>query len=492
MPIEELPFVAELIDMAPGEDAWRQAAEVTLGIRRARHARRRDPARAPSAPAIDPLRIPVRIHFEGVAAGTRTRTWPATRASSRASSSTRTSPFSALGAGPRAARRTSTRCCVARPGRAGRRRPPRHPERADPQRQARRPRLERRPEAHHRVLQRRPAGRALGRARRAGRDGRQLIAGRAAAVGAGIAELRGTEGSPPVRARHRLALHRRGRRRGRVAEKKAELERVLANSDVLRGLKDEEERLVAELESAQKLRHVTDLRRPRRWRRAGIASSTARMPSTTMLDRIEREQAVTLWPTSTPRTSTPSSPPSATPDDLDGFAAEPSRGCASASPSSRSRTERNAAERARHPGEHLRDVPEPLARPERRRRRSSRTRATSTSSTRCTRSACTSVGRSGSGASSEWSGQDLVPLTGAFDTAIEEIEDRLRPINEILATLPFGAGRDRLKISLRRLHRDDSTAFRKELKALSSGATERAQRRRRPRAVSDACRRSWA
>jgi uncharacterized protein YPO0396 len=73
---------------------------------------------------------------------------------------------------------------------------------------------------------------------------------------------------------------------------------------------------------------------------------------------------------------------------------------------------------------------------------------------------------------SAWSGQDLVPLTGAFNSAIEEIEDRLRPINEILATLPFGAGRDRLQIALRRLHPGDATSFRKELKALSSGATE--------------------
>jgi uncharacterized protein YPO0396 len=73
---------------------------------------------------------------------------------------------------------------------------------------------------------------------------------------------------------------------------------------------------------------------------------------------------------------------------------------------------------------------------------------------------------------STWSGQDLVPLVGAFATSVEEIEDRLRPVNEILSSLPFGAGRDRLRISLRRLHRDDSAAFRKELKALSSGSTE--------------------
>jgi uncharacterized protein YPO0396 len=73
---------------------------------------------------------------------------------------------------------------------------------------------------------------------------------------------------------------------------------------------------------------------------------------------------------------------------------------------------------------------------------------------------------------SAWSGQDLVPLAGAFNTAIEEIDDRLRPINEILATLPFGATLDRLQISLRRLHRDDASAFRKELKLLSSGGAE--------------------
>jgi uncharacterized protein YPO0396 len=73
---------------------------------------------------------------------------------------------------------------------------------------------------------------------------------------------------------------------------------------------------------------------------------------------------------------------------------------------------------------------------------------------------------------STWSGQDLVPLAGAFSTSVEEIEDRLRPVNEILSSLPFGAGRDRLRISLRPLHRDDSVAFRKELKTLSSGATE--------------------
>jgi uncharacterized protein YPO0396 len=73
---------------------------------------------------------------------------------------------------------------------------------------------------------------------------------------------------------------------------------------------------------------------------------------------------------------------------------------------------------------------------------------------------------------SEWSGQDLVPLNGAFDTAVEEIEDRLVPVNAILAGLSFGPANDRLRIELRRLHLDDVIRFRRELKELSSGVTQ--------------------
>lgn len=70
-----------------------------------------------------------------------------------------------------------------------------------------------------------------------------------------------------------------------------------------------------------------------------------------------------------------------------------------------------------------------------------------------------------------WTGEDLVPLNGAFDAAIEDIQDRLAPVNSILGTLPFGEHRDRLRIDLRRLHREDHTRFRSELRELSSGAT---------------------
>lgn len=72
---------------------------------------------------------------------------------------------------------------------------------------------------------------------------------------------------------------------------------------------------------------------------------------------------------------------------------------------------------------------------------------------------------------SEWSGQDLLRLHGAFEEAIEEIESRLIPVNEILSGLPFGAGHDRLHINLRRVESKDITAFRRDLKALASSST---------------------
>lgn len=70
-----------------------------------------------------------------------------------------------------------------------------------------------------------------------------------------------------------------------------------------------------------------------------------------------------------------------------------------------------------------------------------------------------------------WTGEDLVPLNGAFESAVEDIQDRLAPVNTILESLPFGAHRDRLRIDLRRLHRDDHARFRSQLRELSSGAT---------------------
>ncbi|MEV6846740.1 SbcC/MukB-like Walker B domain-containing protein [Actinoplanes sp. NPDC051411] len=71
----------------------------------------------------------------------------------------------------------------------------------------------------------------------------------------------------------------------------------------------------------------------------------------------------------------------------------------------------------------------------------------------------------------KWSGEDLVPLSGAMESSVQDIEDRLDPINDILHGLPFGANRDRLRIRLRRLTPELITRFRRQLRTLSSGAT---------------------
>jgi uncharacterized protein YPO0396 len=73
---------------------------------------------------------------------------------------------------------------------------------------------------------------------------------------------------------------------------------------------------------------------------------------------------------------------------------------------------------------------------------------------------------------SDWTGVDLLALHGAYEESIEEIETRLVPVNEILAGLPFGAHRDRLHINLRRTESKDIAQFRKELKALASDTTQ--------------------
>lgn len=67
-----------------------------------------------------------------------------------------------------------------------------------------------------------------------------------------------------------------------------------------------------------------------------------------------------------------------------------------------------------------------------------------------------------------WSSDDLLQLNDAFDTALDDIEDRLRPINGILDTLPFG-GKGVLQINLRRLQSQELSDFRAALRKLSSG-----------------------
>jgi uncharacterized protein YPO0396 len=71
----------------------------------------------------------------------------------------------------------------------------------------------------------------------------------------------------------------------------------------------------------------------------------------------------------------------------------------------------------------------------------------------------------------EWSGQDLLPLTTSIRNAINDIEDRITPINDILAGLPFGARDGRLQIKVSRLRSVPVQQFLTRLKRLSSTAT---------------------
>jgi uncharacterized protein YPO0396 len=71
----------------------------------------------------------------------------------------------------------------------------------------------------------------------------------------------------------------------------------------------------------------------------------------------------------------------------------------------------------------------------------------------------------------EWSGQDLLPLTTSLRNAISDIEDRITPINDILAGLPFGARGGHLQIRVTRLRSVPVQQFLTRLKKLSSTAT---------------------
>ncbi|WIX83480.1 ATP-binding protein [Amycolatopsis carbonis] len=72
----------------------------------------------------------------------------------------------------------------------------------------------------------------------------------------------------------------------------------------------------------------------------------------------------------------------------------------------------------------------------------------------------------------KWSGQDLVPLAHSMGDAIDEIEKRLDPINSILGNLPFGANANRLRIKMKKQVFDHVTTFRRELSRLSALATK--------------------
>jgi uncharacterized protein YPO0396 len=70
-----------------------------------------------------------------------------------------------------------------------------------------------------------------------------------------------------------------------------------------------------------------------------------------------------------------------------------------------------------------------------------------------------------------WIREDLMPLRRSFDRAVQEMQDRIEPINEILADLPFGADGGRLRISLRVKESRRVSEFRRSLGEYAGNAT---------------------
>ncbi|PRY18371.1 ATP-binding protein [Kineococcus rhizosphaerae] len=70
-----------------------------------------------------------------------------------------------------------------------------------------------------------------------------------------------------------------------------------------------------------------------------------------------------------------------------------------------------------------------------------------------------------------WSGDDLLTLQAKIRQAGTDIVNRLAPVNEILAGLPFGPGGDRLHIEVQPQVIPEVTAFARELRELATGTT---------------------
>ena len=464
IPADELPFVAELIDIAPGEDDWRQAAEVTLAsIVRVLLV---DETRLRAlSEAIDPLHIPVRIHFEGVALHPHQKVHPDPRYVS-GKLVFKDSPFSRWVQDRVQSPAVDALCVTGPAALAG------DGSRVTPTGQTRNGKRG----AHgwnkdQRAIIGFSSGVRLAeiadelKALKASADD---LAGQASAMADRIIALRRLKDAH----QHVIdtvwaAIDVTGAQ-AKIDDKEAERERLLAGSDVLRGLQDEESRLLTELEAAQKLKHEAE----REATVLGEEHAAIVDRQDTVNDRLERisaDDSVTLTPEHAAHLEAQFAAVGDS-TDLASFGTGVKR--LRERLTEQSAQDRNTARTARDTLIGIFETfqsrwPDPNI----------GVSMESYSSYNDILDAVYTLGlyerrQEWKRRLSAWSGQDLVPLVGAFTTSIEEIEDRLRPINEILTTLPFGAGRDRLQISLRRLHRDDATAFRKELKLLSSGSTE--------------------
>ena len=464
IPVEELPFVAELIDLAAGEEHWRQAAEVTLSS--VVKVLLVDETRlAHLSAAIDPLTLPVRIHFEGVALKPHLSLAGDSRYVS-GKLDVKDSPFSSwVQARIRASNLDAL--CVATPSELV----------GDGARVT--------VSGQTRNGARGAHGQNSGQKSIIGFSSRARLdeisaelatqgqvadaaSGRVSAVADDIAQLRNEQYSHQHIRDTDWSTIDVVAAASRRLEKKSEQERMLAGSDILRSLSDEESRLTLELDAAQKLKHTID--------QAGAVLAEeqgsivdAQDTVNNRLDQIERGEAQTLTAEHSAHLS-------------EQFALVTDQSDRAAFPGGLKRLrERLIAQSAQDRGLAARDRATMIGIFETYQARwpdpNIGVALESVTSYTDILDAIRTLGLSERRQEwkrrlSAWSGQDLVPLTGAFHTAIEEIEDRLRPINEILATLPFGATLDRLQIALRRLHRDDATAFRKELKVLASGKTE--------------------
>ncbi len=71
----------------------------------------------------------------------------------------------------------------------------------------------------------------------------------------------------------------------------------------------------------------------------------------------------------------------------------------------------------------------------------------------------------------EWTGEDLVPLSTSIRAAVSDIFDRISPINDILRVLPFGARGGHLQIKVTRQNSVPVQKFMGRLKRLSGTAT---------------------
>lgn len=72
----------------------------------------------------------------------------------------------------------------------------------------------------------------------------------------------------------------------------------------------------------------------------------------------------------------------------------------------------------------------------------------------------------------QWSGEDLLPLSQSLSSEVDAIKARVAPINDILETLPFGARRGRLKLKVDDVRSESVRQFRVKLRRMTTLATK--------------------